>query len=126
MRRVILYYLFWAVPAFMLSGCQQARPPGAGLQYNPAAMTGETATARPAGAVFDPPLLANGAPWGRQIVDGYDLNTRWQPRSTTGYDQPSDAVVYQLRYYDRQFYCTPRDGYLDRTFVYYRTGYTQR
>jgi hypothetical protein len=108
----------------MLTGCQQ---PGAALRYNPAAMAGETATPRPAGALFDPPLLANGSAWGQQIVDGYDLNTRWQPTATNGYDLPSDSVVYQLRFYDRQLSHAHRDGgYLDRTFVYYRTGYTQR
>ena len=125
MRR--LYYIFWAVPVFMLA-CAGPKP--ATLQYRPEFLAGETATATPAGAVFDPPALAHTSIFGADEIDGVNLNYRAQTESTAGYVEGEDFVDFRLYYYDRQgdpfghfgHFGHHDNGYLNRTFSYTRTG----
>ena len=119
-----LWYIFWMVPLFLI-GCG-GRP---SLQYRPEFIQQETATAAPAGAVFDPPYVADTTATGRYYVNGVDLNHRSQ-RIVADYADLGEALQYQLYYVDRHPDPRPASGlpdswypgYLYRTFRYYRYG----
>jgi len=122
---VRLGYLFWVVPMFLLAACAR-EPRPAPLVYTQEFLRGETATASPAGLIFDPPYLAATTAFGRCEIGGIDLNDRARLVVAAPWRDASDAVDYTLYYSDRQSRCGTRTGhhggYLRRTFRYYRYG----
>jgi hypothetical protein len=128
---VRLYYIFWVSALFLLGGCAAEKP---ALRYSPAFLAEETATARPAGMVFDPPYLAESDAFGESRVAGVNLNTRRTFESTAGYTEGGEFVSYRLYYRDQQgspyWHWNRVPGYVDtgvyRAFYYTRTGQEAR
>ncbi len=122
-----LYYIFWIMPLFMI-GCCGNEP--IMLQYSPDFLACETATAMPAGAVFDPPELAYTNAFGADEINGVNLNSRRLIQTTAGYIEGGDYSEYDLYYSDHQHswggrsgrYSTYNDGYFRRDFRYRRSG----
>jgi len=122
---VRLGYLFWAVPMFLLTACAPKAAPTP-LVYTAEFLQGETATASPAGLLFDPPVLAATNAFGRSEINGIDLNGRARFVVTAPLSDESDALDYRLYYSDRQSRSgnphSYHSGYFRRTFRYYRYG----
>lgn len=93
---VKLRYIFWAMPLFF-AGCANERV--VVLQYRAEYFQQETSTPRPPGAVFDPPYLADTNAFGRDEINGIDLNRRSQPQVVRGYVL-GETQSYQYYYVD--------------------------
>ena len=117
-----LAYIFWAAALFLLGGCTATPKPQQVLLYRMEICRQETATASPAGMVFDPPPLAMYSGDGQSEVAGISLNNRPSTSATNGWYDLTAGQYYQLRYYDRHPDQSVADGYLDRTFQYYKEG----
>ena len=116
-----LAYLFWVVPMFLLAACAQPPRP-VPLVYTQEFLQGETATASPAGLIFDPPYLAATTAFGRSEIGGINLNDRARLVVAAPLSAESDALDYTLYYNDRQSGSghSRTHGYFRRTFRYSR------
>lgn len=117
-----LAYIFWAFPLF-LAGCGQPRQ---AYVYRSEFLTQETATAAPAGLVFDPPALAATSGFGDDTVYGVNLNRRSPLQATNGYYVVDEAAYLRVRSYDRHANRRAEDGYLNRTATQYRRVFKVR
>lgn len=115
-----LAYIFWAAALFLMGGC--ASKPQQVLVYRMEICRQETATVSPAATVFDPPPLAMYSGDGQSEVAGISLNNRPSNSATNGWYDLTAGQYYQLYYYDRHPNLSVNDGYLDRTFQYFKGG----
>ena len=110
---------------FLLAACAQ-EPRAVPRVYTAEFLQGETATASPAGLIFDPPHLAATNAFGRSEIGGIDLNERGQFVATAPLSDQADALDYTLYYSDHQSRSgqshSHHGGYFRRTFRYFRYG----
>lgn len=91
-----LWYLFWAVPIFVLGCCA----PPQRLAYLPTAYT-EVAQQPPAPSLYDHGALARTQAMGGSEIHGINLNSRVEFKSSAGYYEGPDIVGYRVYQYDR-------------------------